>query len=698
MPVRSPVARRFADIREWDGSQHRAFEELCFQLRDPTPDGIELRKTKAPDAGVEWYWEFPDGHQEGWQAKFIPDADTLIGAMRESLDTVRDKRPEIRVLTFCLPIDLADDPSKARGVQLRQRLDKAIEGWKKRAPDITVKFQHGGELLERLAREEHRGREWFFFQERVLGQGWCAEALQGTIDDAGSRYTPQQDVDLPIDRTLEAVALPTGFVETLRERRDAVLLNGREFLDERDDPAWAEQFAATRAALLSVEPAAYLDVAEGGLDPQPLLAAIEAARTALMDLDDVVRPVAWPREERDPSRPVPEAQDAAAQAAAQAADRRRFAAQGLVHESSRLARALRELRALLRGSSGQAAHKQALFVTGPAGSGKTHLCCDAAERLLAQGHPVLVILGDKFRDASPWQTLARQLGDPALSPDEIATCLAASGEAAGKRAFVAFDALNETPDTEMWATELADVRRRLTRTGWGGFAVTCRTTYVDLVEPPGGPDQEFVRIEHPGYQGREFEAAEQIFAANSVQAPRVPLLIPEFSNPLFLKLYCQGVAQDRPGTLAGTEHLSEVFSRFASNRAREVERRLRLSSHLVIVELAMKRVADRLAASGGEELPFREAWNLLADLAPHKQESPDTLLETMLAEGLLAVERHYVAGAGRRETFVAFPYQRFSDHLILKAFLAGKIDDDASAEEVVAAFAGDQPLAAIPFT
>jgi hypothetical protein len=249
MPVRPPAAERFQSIRAWEGRQDRAFEELCFQLRDRTPDGVELRKTRAPDAGVEWYWQFPDGHEEGWQAKFIFDSDTLIAAMGRSLDTVRDKRPAVRNLTFCLPEDLADDPSNSRGQQLRQKLDDAIVRWKERAPRITVAIQHGGELLEELLREEHRGREWFFFHERVLGRGWCFEALQATIDDAGDRYTPQQNVDLPIDRTLEATALSAGFVDSVRDRRDEVLLAARELFNSHDDEAWRAEFAAVRRGL-----------------------------------------------------------------------------------------------------------------------------------------------------------------------------------------------------------------------------------------------------------------------------------------------------------------------------------------------------------------------------------------------------------------------------------------------------------------
>jgi hypothetical protein len=62
-------------------------------------------------------------HEDAWQAKFIFDSDDLLDAMRSSLDTVRDKRPNVRTLTFCLPLDLADDSSRARGEQLPQKLD-----------------------------------------------------------------------------------------------------------------------------------------------------------------------------------------------------------------------------------------------------------------------------------------------------------------------------------------------------------------------------------------------------------------------------------------------------------------------------------------------------------------------------------------------------------------------------------------------
>ena len=54
--------RDFQSLRAQRGSQHQAFEELCYQLRDPTPDNnADIIKTGNPDAGLAW-WNQLDRH------------------------------------------------------------------------------------------------------------------------------------------------------------------------------------------------------------------------------------------------------------------------------------------------------------------------------------------------------------------------------------------------------------------------------------------------------------------------------------------------------------------------------------------------------------------------------------------------------------------------------------------------------------
>jgi hypothetical protein len=687
MSSRSRVAEKFSSIRSWDGNQPRAFEELCYQLRDPTPVEDELIKTGPPDAGVEWYWRHQDGTETGWQVKFIFETGDLLDAMRKSLKTASQKRPGLTKLTFCIPYDLADDPSRTSGQQAREKFDNAKKRWRKFAPNVEVDLLSGGQLLERLALDEHRGREWFFFGSRVLDAEWCAKELEGTVEDAGDRYTPEQNVELPIDGILEAVAQPDDLETHLQARIDFALRACRELLQKSyESSPWVNALGALKDAFTRIEAEPLIEHEPPRITTVGVLKHTEDAVRLLNELVEALRPVAWPGRSPEAKRApeTPEEKTAAA-------DRERATAhaQSLWSSCREVQTALSRLTTLLTGPTGQAAELRALFVDGPAGRGKTHLFCDVGERLLARGHPVVVLLGQRFRDTSPWRTLALLLGEPDLSPDEIATTLAASGEASGHRTVLFIDAINEAADPRVWASELADMRRRLTASGWVGFAVSCRTTYLDLVEPSGGWGTNFARVEHLGYRGREFEATERIFEAHGVQQPRVPLILPEFSDPLFLKLYCEGV-KDAPSSSSGSHHLSAVFERFIAARSKRVARKLSLDPHLNTVVKAMSAFAETLAESGRDRLPYEQVQPLINGFAPHLKTSPDTLLEAMAGEGLLAIDRGWLPERADSSEVVSFPYQRFSDHLVLRTFLDQQLPDTPGA--IRAAFAPDQHL------
>ena len=107
MPV--TLSTQLRAIRAHEGSQARAWEELAYQLRPaPSHADAETRKTRAPDGGVEWYVVYPDGHEEGFQAKFNESLADALSGMRESVRTVAEKRPHMTRLTFVVPYDFTD--------------------------------------------------------------------------------------------------------------------------------------------------------------------------------------------------------------------------------------------------------------------------------------------------------------------------------------------------------------------------------------------------------------------------------------------------------------------------------------------------------------------------------------------------------------------------------------------------------------
>src|SRR5260370_40514181 len=60
-------------LRPLDGSQQKAFEELCVQLASGEQMSLSssFDRKGTPDAGVECYWTLPSGNLQAWQAKFF---------------------------------------------------------------------------------------------------------------------------------------------------------------------------------------------------------------------------------------------------------------------------------------------------------------------------------------------------------------------------------------------------------------------------------------------------------------------------------------------------------------------------------------------------------------------------------------------------------------------------------------------------
>ena len=208
-------ATDFRDIREWHGSKYQAFEELCYQLRDETPQGAALVKTGNPDGGYEWYITFPDGVQWGWQAKYIFDIDNLLKAMEQSLTTVVQKRPMCRQLTFCIPFDLPAAPGKGQWKSARQKFEDRKVSWCERIPGadrLQIESWSGGDVLARLvSHPAQRGIERFFWDQEVFSHEWLGNRQEVVTKAVGERYTPELNVDLPVSFALEGLGLSVAF-------------------------------------------------------------------------------------------------------------------------------------------------------------------------------------------------------------------------------------------------------------------------------------------------------------------------------------------------------------------------------------------------------------------------------------------------------------------------------------------------------
>jgi hypothetical protein len=665
----------FRNIRDWRGSQDQAFEELCYQLRDATPRGAELVKTGSPDAGLEWYFKFANGVEWGWQAKYSFEIDKLLKLMEESLKTVITKRKNCRRLTFCIPFDLPDARQGRERKSAREKFEDRKKSWAKRLPGadrVRIELVSEGDLLERLSRDPaQRGKTWFFWHQEVFSPEWCEKRLAITVEAAGERYSPELHVELPVAFALEGLATSEEFWARYRQRRGVVRKTAERIAPRRfSGLGRTAELREVRRALDAWKGA----VAESIELPARLPRDQYLALTGTC-LDSLGR--AYPEERRR--------REKLSDKEAKLDERRR----ALRYELGRVAGALRRFASFLDSPAACAAERGALLMTGDAGQGKTHLLCDTGAKAAAAGRPAAVLLAGAFSGRRVWADVAEQLGLSSVGSEVLLDGMRAAAQASDAPFLLLIDALNEAADPSAWQQVLPSLIAEVRHDPWVALGLSVRSTFNPVVLPPGGLGDGVARADHPGFRGREVEATERFFDAFGLEQPRIPLLTPEFTNPLFLKLYCEGLkGLGLSGAPSGETHVSDVFDRYLRWKAERIVAKLRVDPTARPVQQAIEAFSAALLDANRDTLPYEEARQVADQFAPGRVQWPDTMFGQLLSEGVLSSDVAYDLDTGEHVQVARFSYQRFADHHVAVALIA----PFESSNALHAALAAGQPL------
>ena len=648
----------FRNIRHWRGSQHQAFEELCYQLRDRKPAGANLVKTGNPDAGLEWYVELRNGIQWGWQAKFSFDIDYLLNGMEKSLKTVVDKRPNCRRLTFCIPFDLPDAVDAGKRKSARQRFEDRKKSWRKRIPGaerVRIELWSEGDLLQRIVQHPgQRGITRFFWNKEVFSPEWCAQRMTIAHDIVGERYTPELHVDVPVSFALEGLALSETYWRRLREARDAVVRAADRIQVSRYIGLGVTKQLRSLNKQLAEWQQATPDkpMLPRRLEQSELLTLTRGCMEIIRDSDPPATRRGRKRKRQTQRQRIEEER-----------------IRSLSHDKLSLEYALREFHGLLLSDASEAAANGALLLIGSAGQGKTHLFCDVGARAVKAGQLAVVILGGSLSGRNVWSEIARQLGLENMGAEEVVSAMQAAAEASNAPFLLLLDALNEAADPAAWQTELPRLFAEVAKNPWISVAVSVRSTFLPMVLPPDGLS-DIIQVEHPGFDGREMEASEHFFDFFGLEQPRIPLVTPEFTNPLFLKLYCESLhGMGLAAPPLGEAHLSETFRRYLDWKERKISQHLKMDPTLRPVLAAIGAFSKALVDANSDSLPYANASDLIDAFGHGLHQWPDTLFGQLLSEGVLSKDLAWDFETNERGQVVRFTYQQFADYRVVSILL-----------------------------
>jgi hypothetical protein len=683
------------DLRPWNGSQNNAFEKLCSQLasREAVPDGARFIAKAPPDAGVECYWIFPDEREWAFQAKFFTTVPGKVqwAQIDESVKTALSKHSKLSRYTVCLPIDRADPRVKKQKSfkDAWDRHERKWLGWARHA-HRRVTFDYWGEteILERLSRAEHRGRFQFWFNRETLDLQWCETRLAAAIADAGPRYTPEINVDLPVAQLFDGLGRSPAFYNRLVQLRAEIVKRARRATQPPPKPPEARQ--ALAASYLSLSEAlgrVTHQLSECALpstndiDFSLLMSAISECEalisTCTRSLVDFETTQA--QEEGLSSQGI--------------AERTRYGSESMFANekanSSQLRIALNEASGFFRSVTARLANRPALLLRGDAGQGKTHLFCDIAKRRLHEGAPTILLLGQHFQNSDPRSQIIRMLG--LQCPwGEFIGALNVAGETSGLRTLILIDALNEGDGKRIWDSYLRGILTDLRSQEWVAVALSVRSSYESLVAADDITENELVRATHYGFAEHEYQATTTFFDYYKIARPSIPLLIPEFQNPLFLKVFCEGLRNRGFRYLpTGVRGLTSIFNFFVDSVERKLSRPDRLNYDVTdrLVDRAVMRLASEMARQKQAWLVRGDAKTIVDAIQLQSTGYDESLFRALLDEGVIAEDRMLVDSGANWQEVIRFSYEKFADHLIAAEFLA-----NVTASNVKRRFAAGTPL------
>jgi len=668
------------NLRTLNNSKNAAFEELCSQLAayESTRAGSKFVRKAAPDAGIECYHVLPNGDEMGWQAKYFPSVpgENQWKQIDESVKTALTKHTRLTSLTLCLPID-RQDPRLEEQVWFMDQWNKRVQKWNRWAEKVgrSIEFKYWGahEIWERLSRDEHRGRYYFWFHRDLFNSDWFQRQVNIAIDNAGPRYSRELNVDLPIAKLFDGLVRSTPFFDRITNFYTKIGSAYRKIqLTVEDD------LACTQNRLLDALVSELLPLLSM---PDDVVSRIDFESIA-KHASSVAR-TSWSLRDR-----LDELTRASLATSATGIVKPAFSYEQ--HLLYQLAGYAGEIVEYARSPEALLANLPALLLVGEAGTGKSHLFCDVADRRVKANQPTLLLLGEHFGDIEPWSQIATLIGFKDTM-EELLGALEAAAQASGVRALILIDALNEGQGKVLWRKYLAGMLTTLSNYPWIGLAVSVRSSYEEIVIPEGLTPERLVREDHLGFAEQEFEACESFFEFYGIKSPSVPLLNPEFQNPLFLKTFCKGLENLKLTEVpVGTDGISAIFDLFESSINAKLSRpdQLDFDPHTNLVGKAVDDLVDSMAADNLGWLPRATAQRIVDSHLPGRSYE-NSLFRHLISEGLLAedlapidIETEDTVDA------IRFAYERLSDHLMAKRLLELHVDR----ENPQLAFAEDQPI------
>lgn len=665
-------------LRAFNGDVKNGFEELVCQLArvEEIKNKTKFIRVAAPDGGVESYCILDDETEYGWQAKFFTSVgDAQWSQLENSFKTAFAKHPNLIKYYICTPLD-REDPRIiiSKGKRKNQRVNHFMDKWNAKVEELKsyaktqgreIEFEYWGnsEIFERLGRKPNEGKLYYWFGKEEFSDEWFSIRLRESIRNLDKRYTPELNFNLPIAKVFEGIARDNNFKIQFLLYLDDLLKNSNKAVSHVKEVKVKDLIEEIVSLCTKFKKQSELiDFTEISIiDNVSLISILEEANQTIdslirqfYDLDAASKKEKKEKKEYD-------------------SEQNNYGWD--IEYFRKLNSSIYKFIEFLNSSTVLLSNIPFMLLTGEAGIGKSHLLADVAIKREERNQPSILLLGQHFTIEEPWSQI-KKLMQINCERDTFLASLNAKAETIESRILILIDAINEGEGKKLWKNHIAGFITAVKKFPNLGVIFSVRSSYENLLIPDSLKEKnEIVKVVHHGFAHHEYEAAKFFFKNFGIKQPSIPLLHPEFSNPLFLKLFCEGLHKKGLHAIPdGYEGISTIISFYLESINGRVSEKHGLPEKLNLVQKVVKKMACQIADTENTYIKLDEAFSTVTQIAKENSISePSQFFQDLISEGLLT-QNLYWEKDGNHFDGIYVSYERFSDHLICTYLLENYFD------------------------
>jgi hypothetical protein len=657
-------------IRPINGDQREGFEEFITQIarKENIPNAKQFIRKGKPDAGVECFWILNDDTEWAWQAKYFTSFfnTTQWKQIDESVETAIEKHPKMIKYIIAMPIDPPDARLKGKESLLKKwdnHLTKWIELAKARSQNIEFVPWWSSDLITRLQLPENAGMSLFWFDTASFTDDWFIKKTEQAIADLGSRYSPELNVELDIAKIFDGIARDDNFFKLSHDKFDELLM-ALQKVQSRVENNELSMYLKKLNGCISNFHEEYKNIKLIGDDIYDFGILIKLQETTIEVLSDILK----------------------CTSVISIDNQNRESIDFLKYNIRNAQSAVDEFRNFTNSIIVSLFNNPFLLLSGEAGIGKSHLLADVVKKRNHENKYSILLLGQHFnKDEPPSKQILNQFGLN-CDFDDFLEALNSKAQTSGSRLILFIDAINEGGGKHLWVNYINGFIKNISKYRWLGVVLSIRSSYLPLFKDNIKTLSGLVyQYKHVGFYDVEYAASKFFFKNFNIELPQIPFLHPEFKNPLFLKLFCEGLQKSGYTKIPdGFSGITTIFNFFIDGINIKLQRDFDFPMGINIVNQIIQRLIKYELEQNEHRIPLDIAVCIISEFQSTYHvvdKSTNNLTDALISEGIIS-KNSFWKEKGQYEEYIYIAYERFEDHIIASSIL-DKISVDNITSETI---------------